>query len=358
MNIRNESELITIEIFGTIGESWFEEGITMQLINDQLKEAKNKPIKLVVSSLGGDVTHALAIHDLLKMHNAPVTAEIIGATASSGTIVAMGANEVNMSENALFLVHNAWTVAMGNANDFREAAEDLDRWDARIVDIYRNKTGKRKSQVYSLMEEEKWIDSKEAKEFGFIDNSFKPKSAAASILNEDQKKQILNDIRNQFKMKKFDKINDILEVEELVMDEEKGVYLNEAQLESIETALIVDNSEAIATAVTAAEETHQTEKTTLIEAHTEALTEVSDKAKLEKTEYETALNAEKEKVTAEIAAKEELKTKFDEMESNYNRVTAKGTIFLDGEPYIEGDKLSVRDQQHAENAKEMAKKVD
>jgi len=68
MNIRNETEKVTIELFGDIGESWFEEGNTMESLNADIKAAIGKPIDLIVSSLGGSVDHALAMHDLLKMH--------------------------------------------------------------------------------------------------------------------------------------------------------------------------------------------------------------------------------------------------------------------------------------------------
>jgi len=160
-----------------------------------------------------------------------------------------------MSENALFLVHNAWTMTMGNANELREAADELDVWDSRIVNIYKNKTGKRKSQIHSLMEEEKWIDADEAKSFGFIDNTFKP-TAQAKILTSDEKQDILNKIKIVMN-KEFKEVNSLLEIEGLVIDEEKGTYLQTEQLEVINKALLIDHTEAIATAVNEVEDCTQ-----------------------------------------------------------------------------------------------------
>jgi chromosome segregation ATPase len=87
-------------------------------------------------------------------------------------------------------------MAMGNASEMRETAENLDKWDDRIINIYKKKTGKRKSQIESLMKEEKWIDASEAKEFGFINNTFEPEKIAAS-LTEARKAQILNDLKTK-----------------------------------------------------------------------------------------------------------------------------------------------------------------
>jgi len=58
MNIRNETEKVTIELFGEIGESWFGEGNTMESLNADIKAAIGKPIDLIVSSLGrvGSIT--------------------------------------------------------------------------------------------------------------------------------------------------------------------------------------------------------------------------------------------------------------------------------------------------------------
>lgn len=179
--IRNDADVAEIDIFGDIGEGWFTEGNTIDSVKASLQGISAKDLIINISSLGGDVNHALAIHDMIKMHPAKVTVKITGFTASSGTIVAMAADEVQMSDNALFLVHNAWTGVQGNQHDLREMADELAKVDDRIINIYAKKTGKRKDSIHNLMKEEKWIDASEAKDFGFIDTTFEPIAMAASI---------------------------------------------------------------------------------------------------------------------------------------------------------------------------------
>ena len=179
-SIKNLSDDVAeIKIFGEIGEGWFGDGVTLDSVKTQLEGIKAKKINVLISSLGGDVNHALAIHDILKMSNAEITTEIVGATASSGTIIAMAGKERKMSNNALFLSHNAWMLAVGNADQLRKQADDLDAFNDRIINIYQKVTGKSREQVKALMDEEKWIDAENAKDFGFVTETFEPVKAAA-----------------------------------------------------------------------------------------------------------------------------------------------------------------------------------
>jgi len=338
MNIRNETEKVTIELFGDIGEGFFTEDITMESINADLKAAKGKPIDVIISSLGGDVNHAFAIHDLLKMHDKPVNAKIIGLTASSGTIIAMGAGTVEMSDNALFLIHNAQAITAGNAKDLRQKADMLDSVDSRIVNIYKNKTGKRKSQIYSLMEEEKFIDAAEAKDFGFVNTVFTPDKVVNKI-SETEKQDILNKIKIKMN-KEFKHVNTLLEIDGLVIDEGNGSYLKKEQIEAIENALEVDNVEAIATAVNEVENAHKIVVVDLEAKQTETEKEKTDLEAAHKIEVEDSV-----KVLAELQAK------YDAMETEYNASKAKGMKLNNGEPIIGEIQLTDKEKKHASNAK-------
>jgi len=203
LKIYSKGENATIEILGSIGESWFDEGTTLNSVKSQIENLSARNITVKISSLGGDAFEGLAIHDLLKSSKKKVTAEIIGATASAATIIAMGADKVKISENALFLVHNAWTIAQGNADDLKKQAENLETVDNRMAAIYVAKTGKSEEEVRSLMKEDKWIDSNEAKEFGFVDEITEPVKIAASVIQEINNSKELPKIKinkNEFQM--------------------------------------------------------------------------------------------------------------------------------------------------------------
>jgi ATP-dependent protease ClpP protease subunit len=171
---RNQAEYLEFDLFGDVGESWWDDTITVDKVKNILNDNQNKNLLFNISSLGGDVNEALIIHDIIRMHKGQTKSRIIGATASAGTIIGLSTDEVEMSENALFLIHNVWGFAIGNAQQLRKDAERMDKFDDRLANIYlqnaeKRNVEKKKSEIFGLMEEEKWINAEEAAAWGFID---------------------------------------------------------------------------------------------------------------------------------------------------------------------------------------------
>ena len=173
IQIQNSADTAKILISGEIGEGWFDDGFTLEKLKAGIGSDDVTNIELEISSLGGDLIEALAIYDSLKTSNARVKAKIIGSSASAATVIAMGADEIEISENSNFRIHRASTVAMGNVDNMDEAAQELAMWDEKLLNIYQKRTGKRKSQISDLMKQDKWISSSEAVTWGFADRKIK-----------------------------------------------------------------------------------------------------------------------------------------------------------------------------------------
>lgn len=176
----------SIDVIADIGENWFdpEAGFTMRDMRNKLDEVQASTIRVNISSMGGDMDHAFTINKMLRAHPAYIIADFIGPSASSATILALGANEIQIDGNAAFLVHDPWTGVIGNARELRKAADNLDVWGERAVDAYQKKTGKQKSVIRKLMAEEKWITAEEAKEWGFVDHVNPPTMKVAASINK------------------------------------------------------------------------------------------------------------------------------------------------------------------------------
>ena len=181
ITVTNSEDTAKISVIGQIGESWFDDGFTLQSLKDSLGGGDYSNIELEIMSMGGDLIQALAIYDALRASPAKVKAKIVGSTASAGTVIAMAADEVEITENSNFLIHRAKTMAAGNSEDMDAAAEALAGFDEQLLNIYQKKTGKRKSQISNLMKEDKWIKPAEAIEWGFVDKITKTKKP---ILNQ------------------------------------------------------------------------------------------------------------------------------------------------------------------------------
>ncbi|MDL2297245.1 Clp protease ClpP [Bacteroidales bacterium OttesenSCG-928-B11] len=183
-----------IEIYGIIGyEGWDkkDDENTARLMAaelDRVQNLKAESITVKINSLGGNVNHALAIHDLLADHPATVTTQINGLCASAATIIAMAGTVRKMSKNALFLAHKC-SANPGRVNENRllEELESQRTVNARILSIYADICGKDKD-IKSLLEANsgngKWITARQALDYGFISDIYNETAKAACISRE------------------------------------------------------------------------------------------------------------------------------------------------------------------------------
>ena len=177
--LNENTDEAVIEIYGQIGyEGWDREDDenTARLMSgelDRIKALNAKRITVKINSLGGDVNHALAIHDLLAEHPALVTTQINGLCASAATIVAMAGKERRMSKNALFLIHQC-SAYVGRANQ-EQLAQELETQktvNGRMLDIYTAACNGKEAEISGLLKANnglgKWLTATEARDFGFV----------------------------------------------------------------------------------------------------------------------------------------------------------------------------------------------
>ena len=154
-----------------------------QFIKSMLDDSKDE-VTIKISSLGGDVDHALAIHDMLAQQG-NVTIVYTGFNASSATILSLGASKIRMSENSFYLIHKvmSWVDAWGymNEDQIEEAMQQLEKdknnnakITLQLAKMYAKKSGKPISDILDLMKQETWLSAEEAKNWGFVDEIFSP----------------------------------------------------------------------------------------------------------------------------------------------------------------------------------------
>jgi ATP-dependent Clp protease protease subunit len=187
-----------INIDDTIG-FW---GLTHQDFSNQLNELDGKDIQLNIASYGGVVTDAFAIYNSLKSHTGRITANIYGDSASAATFIAMAADEINMADNVLFLVHNVQGMAVGDTKEMEKTIELMEKMNANIVNVYKKKTGLTAAKVKKFMNNEEWWTAKEAKDNGFIDKVVEPENiinreaAMVNCVDERLKEKLVNKLNN------------------------------------------------------------------------------------------------------------------------------------------------------------------
>jgi len=86
---------------------------------------------------------------------------------SAASFIAMAGDDIAMAENAIFMIHDPWTVVMGNARDMRDMADSMDKVRDTITGVYHSRTGIAIEDINSLMAAETYFDANEALEQGF-----------------------------------------------------------------------------------------------------------------------------------------------------------------------------------------------
>tara|TARA_R110001592_G_scaffold331438_2_gene614303 strand:+ start:5034 stop:6038 length:1005 start_codon:yes stop_codon:yes gene_type:complete len=201
-----ESQATEVMIYDEIGMY----GIDAKSFIDEIKNIPNDTsVLLRINSPGGSVIDGLAIYDAVNRMPQKVTSRIEGIAASMASVIALAADEVIMSENSLYMIHNVGGGVVGGSDDLRKAAELMDKMGDRLVNIYVSKTGQSEEQIRSWMDEETWFSSIEAQEAGFINLVEEPIKMAAKfdIKKYDYKNKVLveNLFNNQKKENQMEK---------------------------------------------------------------------------------------------------------------------------------------------------------
>lgn len=127
-------------------------------------------VEVNINSNGGDVFAASEIYTLLSQHSGMVTVNIQGLAASAASVIAMAGDVVHISPTAQIMIHKAWTIADGNADDMAHTSEFLEGIDDSIMNAYVAKTRLDKSELSNMMAKETWLTANQAVDYGFADD--------------------------------------------------------------------------------------------------------------------------------------------------------------------------------------------
>ena len=111
----------------------------------------------------------VAIANLLRAHPARTVAVVQGLAASAASFIAVACDEVVMAANATLMIHDAWGMCVGNAEDMLTMAATLDAVSDNIADFYAAKAGGERAEWREKMRAETWLTATAAVEVGLAD---------------------------------------------------------------------------------------------------------------------------------------------------------------------------------------------
>ncbi len=157
----------TIALEGVIG--W---DVLASDIRKKFEEAKGDDIDLIVHSPGGSVYEGIAIYNTIKDYRrqgGKVNARVIGLAASMASYVPLAADRVAIEDNAIWMIHNPWLLSVGDQRQLRKTADLLEGLTALLATAYEKKTGKEKSEIRQMMDDETYLFGQEIIDSGFAD---------------------------------------------------------------------------------------------------------------------------------------------------------------------------------------------
>lgn len=166
-----DNGVATIRLYDPIdswGEDWGvsakEFATALDALTDDVTE-----IHLHINSPGGEVFEGIAIMNALRSHNARIVSIVDGLAASAASFIAASSDEVVMGRNSELMIHDAWGICMGPAEDMRSLADKLDHLSNNIASVYADKAGGTVADWRTPMLAETWYSAGEAVAAGLAD---------------------------------------------------------------------------------------------------------------------------------------------------------------------------------------------
>lgn len=151
----------------------------------QTLNAMTGDVTVRLNSPGGNVFAGVAMATAISNYPGNVAVFVDGYAASAASIVATAADSVTMAPGAFQMIHKAWTMAIGNADELMAGASLLEKVDGTLADAYAATAAKRGKDMDAagfgaLMAAETWLTAQEAVDAGLADSiaTAAPKASA------------------------------------------------------------------------------------------------------------------------------------------------------------------------------------
>jgi len=172
-----ETDRAHVRIYDEIG-MW---GVDAETFARDIESITSAEIEVAINSPGGSVFQGLAIFNALRTHPARIITRVDGLAASAASFIAQAGDDRIMVESSQMMIHDAMAATFGNAADFREVADFLDRQSANIAALYASRSGMPVERYVEMMAAETWMTAAEAVEEGLADSVLVPDRQTSNV---------------------------------------------------------------------------------------------------------------------------------------------------------------------------------
>lgn len=156
-------------VFDELGPAWWGL-IDAASVMSGLKEMEGKHVKVHLNTPGGSVDEGIAMFNAFRAHKGGVTMIVDSLAASMGSYLLQAGEQRIVASNAMVMVHDPWTISIGNSAQMRKDADILDKYAQRMIPDYAKRSGKTEDEIRAVMAEESWYAGQEIVDAGFADS--------------------------------------------------------------------------------------------------------------------------------------------------------------------------------------------
>lgn len=135
-------------------------------------EDPEKDIQFYINSNGGDVHSGLMVYDTMQYIKSDVQTICMGMAASMGAILLAGGTKGKryILPNAEVMIHQPLGGVQGQASDIEITANHIVKVRQQLNNILVERTGQPLEVIAKDTDRDRWIDAKEAVEYGIVDH--------------------------------------------------------------------------------------------------------------------------------------------------------------------------------------------
>lgn len=111
----------------------------------------------------------MAIYNSLLACPATKVVKVEGMALSAASFVIQAADEIEVAPASFVMIHRAWGMTMGDAEDHFKTAAQLEQHDGVLADIYARRSKRKAAEWRELMTAESWFTGEEAIDAGLAD---------------------------------------------------------------------------------------------------------------------------------------------------------------------------------------------
>ena len=181
---------VEIGVFGVLGDSFYQESITETQVIAQLQQVEgDTPITIMLNSPGGDMLTGLTIYNYItqKMQGRDIECHVLGEAASAATLVLLACEKRIIPAAAMVMIHEPWTVSVGNYREMEKTVKMLKRDTKMIAELYAKHLAMPLGDIDKAMREETWYYGAEAVQMGFGtdggDQDMEEEAASAKMMS-------------------------------------------------------------------------------------------------------------------------------------------------------------------------------